>query len=143
MCKQNANLPSKFSHKILLLCAAFFLTCMDFRQFFRKNIAWFYYSAKVGDSLCQVDNYVCHRSLFFVASVIFFNTMKTILCLTLPCTGWLQKCDKTIFFLILRAINAIEILKDRRLPFVLKRHFTTPKRGKEEFLIILSYSNYI
>ena len=36
------------------------------------------------------------------------------------------------FFLILRAINAIEILKNR----VLFASFTTPRRGKEEFLII-------
>ena len=42
------------------------------------------------------------------------------------------------FFLILRVINAIEILKNKVLLFVLTRHFTTPKRGKEEFLIMHS-----
>ena len=39
--------------------------------------------------------------------------------------GDYKKCDETFFFLILRAINAIEILKNRVLLFVLKRHFTT------------------
>ena len=50
-----------------------FLTCVDFRQSFWKNIAWFYYSAKVGDSLCQVDNYVCHRLLFFYSKHDIFQ----------------------------------------------------------------------
>ena len=40
------------------------------------------------------------------------------------------------FFLILRAINAIEILKNRGLLFVLTRQLRPPKRGKEEFLIM-------
>ena len=51
-----------------------------------------------------------------------------------------KKCDETIFFLlILRAINAIEILKNRMLLFVLTRHFK--RLGKEEFLIINGSEN--
>ena len=40
---------------------------------------------------------------------------------------------KQFFSNFQKAINAIEILKNRVLPFVLTRHFTTPKRGKEKF----------
>ena len=39
--------------------------------------------------------------------------------------GDYKKCDETIFFLIFKAINAKEILRDRVLFFVLTRHFTT------------------
>ena len=41
--------------------------------------------------------------------------------------GDYKKCDETNFFLIFKAINAIEILKNRVLFFVLTRHFTTPQ----------------
>ena len=51
-----------------------------------------------------------------------------------------KKCDENIFFLILRAINAIEIVKNRVLLFVLTRHFTTLKKSKEEFLIIVPFT---
>ena len=54
------------------------------------------------------------------------------------CTGWLQKMWWNNFFLILRAINAIKILKNRVLLFVMTRHFKPSKR--EEFLIIHSTS---
>ena len=45
---------------------------------------------------------------------------------------------KQFFFLILRVINAIEILRNRVFSFFLTRHFTTSKRGKKEFLIMHS-----
>ena len=45
--------------------------------------------------------------------------------LTLNIQSDYKKSDETIFFLILRAIIAIEILKNRKLLFVLTRHFTT------------------
>ena len=54
-------------------------------------------------------------------------------------TGWPQKMWSDNFFLILRAINAIEVLKNS---LCLDALFTTPKRGKGEFLIMHSTASY-